>query len=150
MGNITRNGKAYDAADVTIELLGNTPNEVYELKYATETADKLNYSLGSNKPSSWSKGQESHSASITLSMADTAAIENAARKAGLSKITDIPPFAIVVSFFNEFGDRVLDRIMCKFMSTGRDMAQGGQALQYQHNLMVLDIKYNQQLGALNL
>jgi hypothetical protein len=143
---ITRNGKAYDAADVTLELLGNVPAEVYALKYTTTTADQLNYTVGSTKASSWSKGREEHSASVTLSLGDTAAIESAAQKAGFAKITDIPPFAIVVQYFNEFGDRIIDRLMAKFMGTGRDVAASGMALQYEHNLLVLDIKYNQALG----
>lgn len=143
---ITRNGKAYDAADVTVELLGNIPSEVYALKYATTSDDQLNYSIGGNKASSWSKGKESHTASITLALGDTASIESAARKSGYTKITDIPPFSIAVQFFNEFGERIIDRLTVKFTSTGRDVSASGMALQYEHNLLALDIKYNQPLG----
>jgi hypothetical protein len=146
MSTITRNGKAFDSADVTIELLGNEPNEVYELNYNTDQEHQLNYSLGSKKPTSWSMGKESHQASITLSMLDTAQIESAARKKGLSKITEIAPFNIVVRFFNEFNEQVIDRITCKFASTGRAIG-GEQALRYQHNLFVLEIKYNQLIDA---
>jgi len=143
---ITRNGKAYDAADLTVELLGNVPHEVYALKYTTTTEDQVNYSTGSTKPSSWSKGRESHTASITLALGDTAAIESAGRKAGYSKITDIPPFSIIAQYFNEFGDRIIDRLLVKFRGTGRDAAASGMALQYEHDLLVLDIDYNRPLG----
>lgn len=142
---ITRNGKAYDAGDLTVEFLGNVPAEVYGLKYNSSQEHQKNYSLGSNEPTSWSQGKIDHTASITLSLADTAAIEAAARKAGYSSILKVPPFPIVASFFNEFGDRITDRIVAKFQSTGREVNNGGQGLMMEHELFVLSINYNQPL-----
>lgn len=143
---ITRNGKAYDAADVTVEFLGNTPGEVYGLKYSTNQEHQKNYALGSNEPTSWSQGKMDHTASITLALADTAAIERAAQKAGFSNLLKVPPFPIVVQYFNEFGERIIDRLVAKFQSTGREVNNGGQGLMMEHELFVLSINYNQPFG----
>lgn len=141
---ITKNGKAYDSSDVVITLLGNTPTEVFEMTYSTEREHQLNYSLGSRKPTSWSQGKDSSSGSITMSLKDCAAVESAAKKAGLSSILDIPPFDIIVSFVNEFDALIQDRVTCKFMSTGRQIG-GDMSLRYQYNLFVLDVQQNKGL-----
>lgn len=138
---ITKNGKAYDSSDVVITLLGNIPNEVYDINYSSEQEHQQNYSLGSNEASSWSWGKINHQGSITLAVKDTAAIEDAARKAGLDSILKIPPFDIIVTFVNEFDKIIVDRVTCKFMSTGRQVG-GDQALRYQHNLFVLGVNMN--------
>jgi hypothetical protein len=144
MATITKNGKAYDSSGVSIELLGYSPNEVYEITYNTEQAHQKNYSLGSSKPTSWSAGNVDHNGTITLSMADQAAIERAAKKAGIKLITSIPPFDVIVQYFDEFNEMIQDVITCKFQNTGRNVG-GDMSLRYQYTLFILDINYNKDL-----
>jgi hypothetical protein len=143
MANIRKNGKAYDAGDVSVELLGNL-SDVMEIEYQTEQDHQLNYSLGSNDPSSWSRGKKTPSGSITMPMEDCVKLENAARRAGLDSILDIAPFDINVSYLNEFSQVVVDRVTAKFMNTGRKSANGDMRLSYQYNLFVLAVKQNNQ------
>jgi hypothetical protein len=144
MATIIKNGKAYDSADVSIELLGNSPNEVYDISYSTEQQHQKNFVLGSHKAKTWSQGNIDHNGSITLSLDDGARIEQAARKLGLDLITKIPPFSIVVQYFNEFNQLIQDVLMVKFQTQGRQVG-GDMALRYQYTLFVMDIQYSKPL-----
>jgi hypothetical protein len=144
MATINKNGKAYDSADVSIELLGNTPNEVYEIAYNTEQQHQKNFALGSHEAKSWSQGNIDHNGSITLSLDDGAKIEQAARKLNIELITKIPPFDIVIQYFNEFNQLIQDVITCKFQTQGRQVG-GEMALRYQYTLFVLAVKYSKPL-----
>lgn len=133
---IKKDGKAYDSGDVVITLLGNIANEVSEIVYNTEQAHQLNYGLG-NKPTSWSMGKEEPTASITMSMKEVVAIENAAG----GNLLKIKPFDINVSFVNEYNVIVNDTLTVKFKNQGRDV-NGEMGLMKQFELFTLDIDYN--------
>jgi hypothetical protein len=138
---VRKNGKAYDSADVVVQLLGSMESEVSEITYYTDREHQLNHSLG-RFATSWSMGKEMpQEANITLSMNATAKLEKMAKASGGRTILDLAPFDINVSFINEFNEPVNDTISCKFQSTGRQI-DGGMNLKYQHKLFVLDIDYN--------
>jgi len=143
MAQITKNGKAYDSADVIITLLGNVPNEVYDLKYGSSDEHQLNYTIGSKEANSWSQGKRSHEGTITIGMADQVAIEQAAKKSGYKTLMDVPPFDLIVNFLNAYNQEVTDVITCKFMNNGREIG-GDMALRYQFNLFVLSINYSKE------
>jgi hypothetical protein len=134
---IKRNGKAFDSGDVKIAMFGSVSYEVTEIAYNTEQEHQKNFSLGSNKASSWSRGNIDDSATITMRLASISAIEKAAG----GSLLDIKPFDINVTFVNENNDIVNDTLTVKFMNQGRDVG-GDMDLKKQFNLFVLDIDYN--------
>ncbi|KXX70780.1 hypothetical protein [Flammeovirga sp. SJP92] len=133
------NGKAYDSSDVNVAILGRPIIEVTEVSYNSEREHQLNYRLGSGKPSSYSEGKYSYSASITLLMSEVVGIENA--MGGDKDITKIKPFPITVAYLNDDNDIVVDVITAKFQSQGREV-DGEMGLSKQFDLFVLNIEYN--------
>lgn len=135
MGDIRANGKAYDSGDVVVALDGLMIDDVKEITYATEQEHQVNHSLR-NRPTSWSKGKITHTASITLYMAAVVAIESASAGDLLAR----KPFTINVTYVNNDNAIVTDRIVAKFQSQGREVT-GEMGLAKQFDLFVLDIIY---------
>lgn len=135
MAKITRNGKAYDSADVTATI-GGVPIELTKISYGNEQEHQLNYKLGSN-PKSWSRGKVKPSASMGVAMEDMTPIE---RVAGGS-ILDLKPFLITVQFVNEFNEIIVDSILAKFQNEGRDVT-GDMGLEMSYDLFALEVKLN--------
>jgi len=135
MATVIKNKKAYDSGDVNVFISG-VPVEVVEIKYETEQEHQVNYTLH-EKPTSWSRGKKSFTASISLMMEDAVQLEDAAN----GDLLSIQPFPINVSFVNEFNKLVNDTIVAKFQKQGREVT-GDMGLQYQYDLFVLDIEYN--------
>ncbi|WP_052444843.1 hypothetical protein [Flammeovirga sp. OC4] len=133
------NGKAYDSADVTVAILGVPIIETSEISYNSEREHQLNYALGSSKPTSYSEGKYSYNASITLYMSEVVALEKA--MGGDRDLMKIKPFPITVSYANEDNDIIVDVIIAKFQSQGREVT-GEMGLAKQFDLFVLDIQYN--------
>lgn len=135
MSSIIRNGKAYDSADVKVQING-FPIEVSKIAYGNEQDTQLNYSLGAN-PTSWSKGKIKPNASIGIAMHDITPFEVASR----GSILDIKPFFITVEFVNEYNIIVVDTILAKFQSEGRDVT-GDMGLMKDYDLFALEVKLN--------
>ncbi|CAA0144737.1 conserved hypothetical protein [Tenacibaculum maritimum] len=133
MATINRNGKAYDSADVKVQING-VPIEVSKLSYSNEQEHQLNYSLGKNA-TSWSMGKVTPSASIGLAMHDVVPLE----KASGGSILNIKPFIITVEFVNEYNLIVVDKILGKFQSEGRDVT-GDMGLEREYDLFALSVK----------
>ena len=68
MAKITRNGKAYDSADVECFMNG-VPIDIASATYGNEQEHQLNWTLGQNA-SSWSSGKRTPSCSIGIMMHD--------------------------------------------------------------------------------
>lgn len=137
MSLINRNGKSYDSGDVIIAMFGRIDYEVTEITYGTEQEHQRNHSLGSNEGTSYSMGKITHTASMTLRLASSSAIE----KAVGGNLLKIKPFDINVTFVNEDNDIINDTLTVKFQNMGREVG-GDQDLKKQFTLFVLDIKYN--------
>lgn len=135
MATIIKNKKAYDSGDVTVFING-VPLNVSEITYETEQEHQLNHTLG-NKATSWSQGKISYSASISLMMEDAVTLEDAA----LGDLLSVKPFAVNVTFTNDYNKLVNDTIIGKFQKQGREVT-GDMGLQKQYELFVLDIEYN--------
>jgi hypothetical protein len=132
--------KAFSSKDADIQLLGSRPNE-FTIKYSVKETNTLGYSAGSRKPTSYSQGNEEPTCTLMLGMADQAAIEAAARKAGYNSILQIPPFPIVVSYINIDQLLVQDVITAKFASNGRDVGEA-DALRYEHEMFCTGIDFS--------
>ncbi len=133
MAKVIRNGKAYDSGDVKVQVNG-VPIEVSKITYGNEQEHQLNYSLG-NKATSWSQGKITPNASIGIAMHDIIPLE----KASNGSILKLKPFTITVEFVNEFNIIVVDKIVAKFQSEGRDVT-GDMGLEKEYDLFALDVK----------
>lgn len=135
MPSIIRNGKAYDSADVKTQING-VPIDVSKISYANEQEHQLNYTLGKN-PSSWSQGKITPSASIGLAMHDIVPLETASA----GSILNLKPFLITVEFVNEYNVIIVDKIIAKFQSEGRDVS-GDMGLEKEYDLFALSVELN--------
>lgn len=133
------NGKAYDSADVEVMVLGKPILEVTEISYDKDVDHQLNYGMRA-KPTSYSKGKESYSASLGLMMHEVVGIEDSIQT-GDKDLTAIKPFQIMVSYLHESGKIVTDKIYAKFKNHGREV-NGEMGLSKVFELFVLDIKFN--------
>ncbi|MFJ1492563.1 hypothetical protein, partial [Capnocytophaga canis] len=111
---INRNGKAYDSADVKVQING-VPLEVKSITYSNEQEHQLNHGLAPNA-TSWSAGKITPSASMTVMMHNITPLERVS--GGLLKIK---PFTITVEFVNEYNEIIVDKIIAKFKNEGRDV-----------------------------
>ncbi|WP_139422981.1 hypothetical protein [Chryseobacterium mulctrae] len=136
MAEIIRNGKAYDSADVKVKING-IPIEVKSLTYGNEQDHQLNHTLGINA-TSWSWGKNTPSCSMTLMMGDVTPLETAAPDGDIKKIK---PYTMTVEFVNDFNAIVVDVIVAKFKSDGREVT-GDMGLEKQYELFALSVKLN--------
>lgn len=135
MSDIIRNSKAYDSADVEVAING-VPINVKSLNYGNEQEHQLNHTLAADA-TSWSVGKKTPSASWTLMMADAVPLEIAAG----GDLLKIKPFVITVEFINEYNIVVVDKIIAKFKSDGREVT-GDMGLEKQYDLFALSVKLN--------
>lgn len=136
MGKITRNGKAYDSVDFTATLKG-VPIEVTSAKYGNEQEHQLNWTLGQD-PTSWSAGKRTPNCTLGFMMHDIVPIEMAAKG---GSILDIKPFWVIMTFTNEFNIIVVDKVLVKFQSEGREVT-GDMGLKMEYPMFALDVKLN--------
>ena len=136
MAKITRNGKAYDSADCEVTING-IPVEVTTATYGNEEENQLNYTLG-KKPSSWSTGKITPSATLGFMMHDIVPIELAAKG---GSILNIKPFDVIVTFTNEYNVIVTDRLLVKFQNEGRDVT-GEMGLKKEYSMFALKVELN--------
>lgn len=139
MSDIIRNSKAYDSADVKVQING-VPIEVKSITYGNEQDHQLNHTLGSNA-TSWSVGKKTPSASMTVMMADILPLEMAAK----GDILKIKPFIITVEFTNEYNILVIDKVIAKFKNDGREVT-GDMGLEKQFDLFALKVDLNVTAG----
>ncbi|WP_345369330.1 hypothetical protein [Algivirga pacifica] len=124
---------------MNVNLLGKDLIEISEVSYSTEREHQLNYSLGNDKATSYSMGKYSHSASLTLYMSEVVAVENA--MGGDKDLTKIKPFQVTVTYADESGNVITDKLWVKFQSQGREVT-GEMGLAKQFDMFAIDIKYN--------
>ena len=136
MGQITRNGKAYDSVDFMATLNG-VPIEVTTATYGNEQEHQLNWTLG-QKPSSWSAGKRTPSCTLGFMMHDIVPIELAAQG---GSILYLKPFWVIMTFTNEFNIIVVDKVLVKFQNEGREVT-GEMGLKKEYTMFALDVKLN--------
>lgn len=133
MSTITRNGKAYDSADVKVFISG-IPIDVTSITYGNEEENQLNYTLD-QKPTSWSRGKITPSCTMGIMMADITPLEKAAKG---GSILNIKPFDVVVVFANEYNFIVTDKLLVKFQSEGRDVT-GDMGLKKEYTMFAITV-----------
>lgn len=136
MGKITRNGKAYDSVDFSAFLNG-VPVEVTSAKYGNEQEHQLNWTLGQDA-TSWSAGKRTPNCSLGFMMHDIVPIELASNG---GSILDIKPFWVTMTFTNEYNIIVVDKVLVKFQSEGREVT-GEMGLKMEYPMFALDVKLN--------
>ena len=135
MAEIIRNGKAYDSVDVKVQMNG-IPIEVTSLSYGNAKEHQLNHTLGADA-TSWSWGKKTPNAKMGIMMNDITPLE----KASKGSIMNIKPFTITAEFVNEYNEIVVDKIIAKFQSDGRDVT-GDMGLKMEYDLFALSVKLN--------
>ncbi len=136
MARVIKDNKAYDSGDATVRING-IETEVVEISYSTDHEHQLNYTL-KRKATSWSQGKETPEGSMTLMMADSVRIQDAA---GGKPLPHIKPFEIDITFTNDYNKVVNDTVIAKFKKTGREI-NGDMGLSYQYDLFVLEVEEN--------
>ncbi len=136
MADVNRGGKAYDSADVKVQING-VPLNVKSISYGNEQEHQLNYGL-SKQAQSWSSGKITPKASMTLAMEDSLPLELAAKGGSL---LNVKPFLITVEFVNDYNIIVVDAIWAKFKDEGREVT-GDMGLEKQFELFAIDVKLN--------
>lgn len=136
MAEIIRNGKAYDSVDVKVQMNG-IPIEVTTLTYGNAQEHQLNHTMGANA-TSWSWGKKTPNAKMGIMMHDVTPLEVAAKG---GSIMNIKPFTLTVEFVNEFNEIIVDKIVAKFQSEGRDVT-GDMGLKMEYDLFALQVKLN--------
>ncbi len=136
MATITRNGKAYDSADVEVFVNG-IPLEVTSITYGNEEENQLNWTL-KKKPTSWSGGKITPSCTMGVMMHDITPLEKASSNGGLLAIK---PFDVVVAFTNEFNVIVVDKLLVKFQNEGREVT-GEMGLKKEYTMFTLAVDLN--------
>ncbi len=136
MADINRNGKAYDSADVKVQING-VPIEVTSLSYGNEQEHQVNHTLGA-EPTSWSRGKITPSASMGVMMHDILPLEMAAG----GSLLKVKPFVITVEFVNEFNIIVVDKIVAKFKNEGREVT-GDMGLKKEYELFAMKVTLGQ-------
>jgi hypothetical protein len=134
MGKITRNGKAYDSADVEAFFNGVVV-EITSATYGNEQEHQLNWTLGSD-PTSWSSGKKTPACVLGIMMHDIVPIEKAAKGGSILKLK---PFDVVITFTNEYNVIVTDRLLVKFMSEGREVT-GDMGLKKDYTMFALSVE----------
>lgn len=137
MAVISRNGKSYGGADVSIAILGSIDYEVTKLEYEVKQTHTANYSVGSDGPTSYSKGKKEYSCSLGLRLASISAIEKAAG----GDLLSIKPFPITVVYVNEENDIITDVVTAKFTSQGRSVGDDDD-LKREFEMFCTNIEFN--------
>lgn len=137
MAVINVNGKTFDSGDVIVTLFGSIDFEITEISYGKKQAHTPNYSLGSNKPSSFSMGKVEHEGSLTMRQSSLSKIEKSAG----GNILSIKPFPINVTYLNDDNEIINDSLLAKFTNQPREV-NGDVDLKAKLDLFVLDIDNN--------
>jgi hypothetical protein len=133
------NGRAYDWASIRVQLLGLTMVGITAVSYEDSQEKVDNHGAGIYA-SSRGLGKYEAKASITLEMKEVERIQ-AALPPG-QRITDIPPFNIVVAFVNASNRMVTHTIHnCEFLGNKREMKTGDTTIEVQLDLITSHISW---------
>ncbi|MEQ8685445.1 MAG: hypothetical protein RIE86_09135 [Imperialibacter sp.] len=140
MPELTVNGRAYDAIDTKIVMLGTEVRGCAAASYGFEREHKNEYALGSEEPHSFRMGPKTYPpGSITLHMEEMVAIEDAT--GGEKDVTKIRPFTTIFTYLSDANKIVSDQVVWKFANWGREVKiEGNEAREYA--MHIISIKPN--------
>jgi hypothetical protein len=132
------NGKAYEWADITVNIMGIPIAGIDAVNYEDDQKMTNNYGAG-NKPVSRGYGNIESTASITLHAEEINALVNAAPG---GRLQNIPEFQITVAFIPEGGTVKVHKLkMCRFMKNKIDTKQGDTKIPCELPLIIGDIQW---------
>lgn len=132
------NGKSYEWADITLNILGVPIVGITSVEYS-ETQDMMNIYGAGRSPVSRGYGKIEPSAKITLLMEEVEAI-SAAIPTGL--LMDIPEFDIVVAYLDSALVSRIHKIRnCRFKNNVRTSNQGDQSIPVELELIPSHIEW---------
>lgn len=131
------NGTAYSYAQIRIAMFGGAINGVISINYEIEAVKTNEHGIG-KVPVARSYGTENYSGDITLSQN---AMERIRDVTQTRKLTDIPPFDIVIAFLNP--QRPVTHILrdCEFTQDGGGGDKDTPRLTKQLDLIIGDYDY---------
>lgn len=131
------NGRAYDFAQIEVNILGVPVAGVTAISYSEEQEKVNNFGAGS-RPVSRGHGAINASGSITISMNDVEAIRDAAP---FGSLLQIPSFDISITFLN--AQKVVTHVLknCEFLNDGVESSQGDTDLVRSFDLVISHIVY---------
>jgi hypothetical protein len=133
---LIRNGKAYDSADVDINIDGEMFPGVSKIEYSVKENHQKNFSL-KQRATSWSKGQIEETGKLEMYMEDIVKLQ----KKGGGSLLGLKPFYTIVTFTNDDQEVVVDRVYWKFTTDGRTI-DGGMGLKMEHEMFTIGIELN--------
>jgi len=133
------NGRAYDYAQIVVQMLGVPVAGITAVSY-TEEQEKVNNFGAGSRPVSRGHGAINASGSITISMNDIEAIRDAAKEYGGS-LLGIPAFDVVVTYLN--AQKVVTHTLknCEFLNDGVEATQGDTNLEKAFDLVMSHVTY---------
>lgn len=132
------NGKSYEWADITINILGLPFTTVTKIKYE-ETRNMKNVKAAGDRVVSRIYGDYESTASISILMED---VENIQSVAPGGVIQAIPEFNITVTFIDpSLITRVHTIRNVRFMTNGRESERGGGEIEVEIPLIISHIEF---------
>lgn len=131
------NGRAYDYAQIEVEILGVPLAGVTAISYKEEQEKTNNFGAGS-RPVSRGHGAIETSASMTISMNDIEAIRDAAP---LGSLLAIPSFDAKITFLN--AQKVVTHVVknMEFTVDGMESAQGDTNIEMAFDFVASHVVY---------
>ncbi len=136
------NGIEYGWSDIKVNFLGRTVQGITSIKYGNKRDKQNNYGAGPD-PVSRGRGNNVPNCSMSLSMKEMEAIQNAIPRG--KGIESIPPFPIIVSYDPEDGSSpiITDRILAaEFTGKEREVKQGDGEIIHECEMIVGKIEWN--------
>lgn len=133
------NGKSYEWADITINVLGVPVVGVTAIEYAETQAMENVYGAG-ERPVSRGYGKIEPTAKVTMLMEEVESLQAAAPDGRLNKI---PEFDIVVAYIDTnlvTRKHVLRNV--RFMNNARVSAQGETSIPVELDLLISHVEWN--------
>ena len=132
------NGKAYEWADITVNILGVAVVGITSIEYEEKQAMQNVYGAG-RYPVSRGYGAIEPTAKITISMEDVQSIMSVAP---LGRLQDIPEFDISVVFIDSALVTVKHKLRnVRFMNNTRKSSQGETSIPVEFDLILSHIEW---------
>jgi hypothetical protein len=131
------NGRAYDYAQIEVNILGVPVAGISAITY-TEEQEKVNNFGAGSRPVSRGHGPINASGSVTIHMNDVEAIRDAAP---LGSLLSIPSFDISVTFLN--AQKVVTHVLknVEFLNDGVEATQGDTNIERAFDLVISHVVY---------
>lgn len=132
------NGRTYSWADITVIILGRKVQGITAISWK-QAQEKSNNMGQGNRATSRSRGNRTAEASITLSLKEIVAIQNALPVG--TDILDIKDFPVIVSYNNDQNQFVSYQLQhCEFLEFGADSSQGDAIIEKELPLIISQVK----------